>query len=210
MAVDESPVGGRRIVAPYVTSWSEEETVASRVVVRPGGGIAYADERVLDRDEHGVLWSRTPWSPGVGRPVFGRVHPVRQRRAMQRLLCQVCAGPADRDGGGVLWLLKDHREDWPGWPNQMGVTEPPVCRACVRLSVRVCPALRRGAVTVRAGSFPVAGVNGVLHQMRNRVPVAVGQAMVTFDDPLVRWVRAAHLVRWLDDCTVVPIDTVIE
>jgi hypothetical protein len=129
---------------------------------------------------------------------------------MQRLLCQVCAGPADRDGDGVLWLLKDHREDWPGWPNRMGVTEPPVCRTCVRVSVRVCPALRHGAVTVRAGSFPVAGVNGVLHRLWGGKPVAVGQAMVRFDDPQIRWVRAAHLVRWLDDCAVVPVDSVIE
>jgi hypothetical protein len=184
--------------------------VASRVVVRPGGGIAYLDERVFDRDENGVLWCRTPWSPGVGRPVFGRVHPVRQRRAMRRLLCQVCAGPADRDGDGVLWLLKDHREDWPGWPDRMGVTEPPVCRDCVRVSVRVCPALRRGAVTVRAGSFPVAGVNGVLHRLRAGVPVAASQVMVEFDDPQIRWVRAAHLVRRLNDCVIVPISSIID
>lgn len=184
--------------------------MASDVVERPGVGIAYPDEQVVDRDDRGVLWSRVPWRPGVGRPEFGRVHPLRQRRAMRRLLCQVCSGPADHDDAGVLWLLREHRDDWPGWPNRMGVTEPPTCRTCVGLSVRVCPALRHGAIAVRARSFSVAGVNGVLHRLRGGVPVAVDQVMVEFDDPSIRWVRAAHLVRRLDDCTIVAVETFLD
>jgi hypothetical protein len=174
-----------------------------------GGGIAYADETLADRDRRGVLWYRTPFRLGVGQPVFGKVHPLRQRRAMSRLLCQVCAGPADRTEDGVLFLLKDHRRDWPGWPNSMGVTEPPVCLPCVRLSARVCPALRKGAVMVRAGRYEVAGVHGGLYA-GGRTPRLVGEATVSFDNPAVRWLRAVSLVRELWDCALVELDELPE
>ena len=195
---------GRRVVAPYITAWSAEQDPPIVLVERPGGGIAYPDETVTDRDRNDVLWFRTPFRPGVGRPEFGKVHPLRQRRTMQRLLCQVCAGPADRTEDGVLWLLKDHREDWPSWPNGMGVTEPPVCVPCVRASLRLCPALRNGAVVVRAGSFVVAGVHGMLYRGGAKL-VQVGGTTVTFEDPAIRWVRAAYLVRELRDCVLVPL-----
>ncbi len=198
----------RPVVAPYVTTWSAEQAPRSVLVARPDG-IGYADESVYDRDEHGVLWERKPLRRGVGRPLFAEVHPLRQRRAMRRLLCQVCGGPADQSDYGVLWLLQDHREDWPGWPNRMGVTEPPVCVPCVGLSVRLCPALRRRAVVVRVGSCPVAGVGGVLYEP-GFPPVAVGPASVELDDePAIRWVIAAHLIRRLGESRIVPMETVV-
>jgi hypothetical protein len=130
------------------------------------------------------------------------VHPLRQRRTMQRLLCQVCAGPANSTTDGVLWLLKDHREDWPTWPNGMGVTEPPTCLPCIRMSLRLCPALRNGAAVVRVGSFVEAGVYGTLYR-GGRTPKAVGPATVPFEDPAIRWVRAVSLVRELRDSTFI-------
>ncbi|HEX5404314.1 MAG TPA: hypothetical protein VFX16_18650 [Pseudonocardiaceae bacterium] len=102
---------GGGAVVPYVGSWSGEELRPSVVVNRPGGGIGYADETLLDRDEWGVLWTRTAGRIGKGRPLFTKPHPVRQRRAMLRLLCQVCAQPADRSTDGLLWLLPGDRVD---------------------------------------------------------------------------------------------------
>src|SRR5262245_43809587 len=99
-----------RLIVPYITTWSEEKHPPYELVEIPGRGIAYRDETLADRDSNGVLWFHTPFRPGQGRPEFGKVHPARQRRTMQRLLCQVCAGPADTTEDGVLWLLKDHRE----------------------------------------------------------------------------------------------------
>jgi hypothetical protein len=192
------------IVAPYITRWtSEDEPV--RPVISRGMGIAFEDEILTDRDKRGVLWTRATQQRGVGRPVFGKVHPLRQRRAMTRLLCQVCAGPADRTADGVLFLLKDHRQDWPDWPNRMGVSEPQVCWSCVRLSARVCPALRRGAVLVRAGWCEIAGVNGVLYSSDPQ-PRPVGQVTVAFENPAIRWVQAAYLIRELLDCTLIELD----
>lgn len=204
------PSAGQRVVAPYITAWSGEKDPPYVLVERPGGGIRYADETMTDRDRHGVLWFRTPFQPGQGRPDFGRVHPMRQRRTMQRLLCQVCAGPADRTEDGVLWLLKDHRNDWPSWPDRMGVTEPPICLPCVRMSVRLCPALRKGAAVVRAGRFTVAGVHGPLYRCDNHGLRAVAAATVTFEDPAIRWVRAVSLVRELWDCVIVPLGELAE
>jgi hypothetical protein len=190
---------------PYITAWSEERTRQVLVVGR-GSGIGYADETLIDRDDRDVLWTRTPSRPGHGRPEFRTVHPLRQRRAMRRLLCQVCARPADRDEQGVLWLLRDDREDWQGWPEGIANTYPPVCLSCARMSIRLCPALRQSRIAVRARRFPLAGVYGLRYRPARPVPVAVEDIVVGFDNPAIRWVRAAQLFRTLHECTIVPLD----
>ncbi|WP_053735697.1 hypothetical protein [Nocardia sp. NRRL S-836] len=198
------------IIAPYITAWSAEQQIPSRVVERPGHGVGYGDELVGDRDARGVLWQRPALRHGVGKPEFGRVHPLRQRRAMRKLLCQVCAGPADRNDDGVLWLLRDYRGDWPDWPDGMACTEPPVCVRCVVLSLRLCPALRRGAAAFRVRRFEVAGVRGTLYRKGVSGPVAVEGSNFAYDDPDTRWVVASALVRELRGCTVVPLTELAE
>jgi hypothetical protein len=122
---------------------------------------------------------------------------------MRKLLCQVCAGPADQNEEGTLWVLKDHRGDWPDWPNRMGVTEPPICLPCLRMSVRACPALKRGHVVIRARCSPAAGVHGVLYQPGEPFPRPTEHhALAPFDDPGARWMLASKLVRQLTNCTI--------
>jgi hypothetical protein len=189
---------------PYVTAWSSER--ASNVVVAgaAGSGIGFADELPSDRDEHGVLWRRTPLRQGTGRPEFGKVHALRQRRAMRDLLCQVCGAPADRTEDGVLWLLGEDRADWPGWPERMAATQPPVCLGCARVAVRTCPYLHRvGAVAVRVAAPRVGGVYGALYRPGFPFPVRTDDAIVSYEDPAARWVLAARLVMELDGCTFV-------
>lgn len=198
-----------RPYTPYIASWSEEGDVPSSVIERPGLGIGYIDETVLDRDRHGVLWERALSRPGLGEPLFAKVHPLRQRRVMGRLLCNVCAKPAHRDETSVLWLLKDERPGWPqwhDWPERMATTEPPVCLPCVRLSVRLCPALRPGAVAVRVRRAPVSGVQGMRYRSGGLLPIPRDDALVAYDDPDARWVKASKLVRELFDCTIVPLE----
>jgi hypothetical protein len=196
--------------APYISTWSEETEPPTPVIERPGRGIGYLDETIHDRDRHGVLWLRALSRPGEGQPLFAKVHPLRQRRAMRRLLCNVCGQPADRTEDGVLWLLKDHRTDWPGWPQAMAVTEPPVCLPCVRLATRLCPALRReGAAAVRARNAPISGVHGTLFRCEAGLPVAMDEVTVAYGDPRLRWLRAAKLVRELQDCTIVEPDELV-
>lgn len=184
---------------PYITTWSEEKLLPTTIVEHPGAGIAYADETLTDRDKYGVLWQRMPSRPGHGRPQFGKVHSLRQRRAMNRLLCGVCGGPPDQTDQGTLWLITDFRDDWPDWPEGMAAIEPPVCLPCARLAARACPALRKGHATVRVGQSTVAGVYGIRYQPGHEAD----DAIVTFKNPTIRWTCAAQLVRELRDCTIV-------
>lgn len=196
-----------RIVAPYVTARSAEQDLRCDLAVRPDGrGVGYARELLGDRDGQGVLWARVAERPLEGRPEFARVHPARQRRAMRELLCQVCAGPADRTSEGVLWLMRDFREDWPGWPEGAASVDPPVCARCVGTSMQLCPALRRGAVAVRVREFAVVGVWGTLYRPGVFAPVAVNAVRLTYGDPLTHWMVAAALVRELRGCSFVPFE----
>ena len=194
---------------PYITAWSGEiDAPATDVIQRPGRGIGYADETLYDRDRHGVLWLRSPVRQGVGEPQFARVHPLRQRRAMNRLLCNVCAKPADRSENGVLWLVRDFRDDWPGWPESMAVNEPPVCAPCARLASRMCPAMRKGAIAIRARRYPVVGVHGRFYRPTGTPwPEAVDDRNARYGGSVHRWIQASKLVRGLRDCTIVPLES---
>lgn len=196
-----------RIVAPYVTASTAEQDLKCSLVVRPGGlGIGYTQELPGDRDALGVLWQKVAERPKEGKPEFARVHPARQRRAMSELLCQVCAGPADQTPDGALWLLRDHRGDWPRWPEGMASVEPPVCVRCVATSLRRCPSLQRGAVAIRVRGFEVVGVRGTLYRPGTFAPAPVGAAQLDYGDPKVRWMVAVALIRELRGCSVVPFD----
>ena len=196
-----------RVVAPYITATNAELDLRCSLVVRPDGlGVGYANELPGDRDDQGVLWQKVAECREKGKPEFGRVHPARQRRAMSELLCQVCAGPADRTPEGVLWLLRDHRADWPRWPEEMGSAEPPICARCVAISLRRCPALQRGAVAIRVRTFAVAGVRGTLYRPSTFAPVPVKAAHIAYGEPEARWVVAAALIRELRGCSFVPFE----
>ncbi|MGW6931043.1 hypothetical protein ACWGE0_13335 [Lentzea sp. NPDC054927] len=125
---------------------------------------------------------------------------------MELLLCQVCGGPADRNDDGVLWLQRDHGDDWPQWPEGMASAEPPVCLPCVAVARRLCPALRRGAVAVRVKEHPIAGVRGALYRQSVLVPTAVTAGNFAYDDPAVRRVVANALIRELRGCVIVPFE----
>jgi hypothetical protein len=204
-----SAIGGGAVV-PYVTSWSEEKKLPAEIIMRTsmgfGFGIGFADEAAADRDRDGVLWTRKPDRHGEGRPEFGNVHSRRQRRAMRLLLCQVCAQPADRDEDGVLWLLPDYYAEAEGWPEGYDLAEPPICRSCVPIATRLCPALRRGHLGIRARSASVCGVRGLVYGPNRPAPTVVGDYHVRYDNTTIRWTVADQLLRTLQDCTPVDLD----
>ncbi|KIF78726.1 hypothetical protein QR77_10980 [Streptomyces sp. 150FB] len=172
-------------------------------MVAKGDGIGYADERPYGRDSTGVLWTRAPSLPGKGRPVFGKVHALRQRRAMSELLCQICAGPADRNTAGILWLLGEDPSDPGSWPDDLITTHPPVCVPCGLRSIRTCPHLRQKCVALRVTEFRLAGVRGALYRPGSPSPVAVDAAGVAFDDPRIRWTLAGQLLMRLQAFSIV-------
>ena len=193
------------MTVPYITSWSEEKVLPTAVVQRRHG-IAFADETIADRDDRGILWRRVPSLPGRGRPQFGKIHTTRQRRAMRDLLCQVCGKPADTTELGTLWLIPDFR-DWPGWPERMGCTEPPICLPCAHTSVRLCPALRRGYAATRVRNSVISGIYGAQYRPGPLLPTAIQDRIVPFDHPDINWTCAGQLVRELLDCTLINLDT---
>jgi hypothetical protein len=190
------------VTVPYISTWSEETTERPHRVLDFLGRVAYHDERPSDRDEHGVLWNRITHQPGKGEPQLGKVHSLRQREVMRELRCQVCAGPADRNDKGVLWLLHDDRggpDDWPGWPDDMAAVHPPLCLPCARASTRMCPHLKTGFVAVRVKHCPIVGVYGALYDPRNPAR-PLGDGIVGYDMWEIRWTIASQLVRTLRGC----------
>ncbi|MEW1724269.1 hypothetical protein [Streptomyces sp. NPDC093109] len=191
---------------PYITKWSAEEAPALRVVAK-GRGIGYADERPYDRDSNGVLWTRVPALPGKGRPEFGRVHALRQQRAIRELLCQVCGRPADRDSDGVLWLLGEDPGDPGFWTTDLNTTHPPLCMPCAVKSVRSCPHLRERYVPLRARAFELAGVRGAFYRPGYPAPVATEVTEVAFGDPRIHWLRAGQLIMRLREFRITSLES---
>jgi hypothetical protein len=192
---------------PYIAAWSAEQPLRPGVFTDRWGRVAYTDEVGTDRDSNGVLWTRVGLRQGQGVPQLGRIHPLRQRRVMRGLLCQVCAGPADRNEQGILWLLSDQTDrpgpDWPDWPEDTAATHPPVCLPCARVATRACPHLRAGHVAVRVREAPISGVYGALCHPHS--PTTVDDALLDYADPRTRHLIAAQLVRKLHACTIVPL-----
>lgn len=206
---DPGLLGGGSVV-PYVGQWSGEQVcVSDKLIRRPAGGIGYSDETLVDRDEWNLLWPRVSTRIGAGRPLFTDLHPHRQRRAMLRLLCQVCAKPADRTPDGTLWLVPGDQVDHdPGWAEGITTIQPPLCRPCALLSVRMCPALRTHYAALRAHSR-VVGVTGLVFKPAAPFPcltVTEYADVVLFSDPIAPWTLATQLARVLFDATVVDLD----
>jgi hypothetical protein len=166
---------------PLITTWSQEVSGAPAVPLGAGarivlemnylengtatvGRVRYADESIYDRDTHGVLWQRYPVARGRGFPYFARVHPLRQRRCMNRLLCQVCGEPAAADERGTLFMLTftDAAGVRAGTQDTVLTSNPPVCAPCSELAARRCPHLGRGNAAVYARTVTPWGVYGIL------------------------------------------------
>jgi hypothetical protein len=204
-----SPVGVLRLTdrVPFIASWSAEASTQPEVTMRRGR-LAYLDERPWDRDSNGILWRRVPSMPGKGKPQYGKVHFLRQRQAMDGLLCQVCGRPAKEDAtpDGLLWLLSEDPDDRSTWPVDMVTGHPPVCLSCAWLSIQNCPHLRRQYAAVRVRRFTLSGVHGVLYRPSYPAPVPQDVGSLDFGDHRMPWVQAAQLMMRLEDFTLVDLE----
>jgi hypothetical protein len=184
------------VPVPFITSWSEELEAAEKdaelltirtrltlvgrtTIVREFLG--YRDERPGDRDSHGLLWHRVPDEPGVGRPLFKSVHPVRQRTCMQTGSCQICAGPAS------VWMTPTDR--WTdhvvnrGADAPFSTADPPVCFRCARLAMRHCPKLAgEGWVLLTAAQWAPTAVQGL---KADGATARISEAVSTLTLPVV-------------------------
>lgn len=204
------PIGTLRLSerVPFIASWSSETEAAQPAVTMRRGRLAYVNERPYDRDSNGILWRRVPSTPGKGKPEYGKVHFLRQRQAMDGLLCQVCGQPARQDAtsDGLLWLLGEDPDDPSTWPTEVVTGHPPVCLSCAWLSVQACPHLRRQYAAVRVRRFSLTGVHGVLYRPSFPQPVEYDVGGLDFGDARMAWVQAAQLMMRLDDFTLVDLE----
>lgn len=194
---------------PYIAAWSNEH-LPQPTIVTAADGIAFGDALGPNRhgrDPAGVLWTRWALRQGDGRPEFNVVHAPRGKRAMRKLLCQVCGGPSDVNEQGRLFLLEDERAV-EGWPEREITTHPPLCLTCAPLAARLCTHLQDNVVAVRVGRVDVDCVYGdVYARSKGPFPVLVKKKqIVPFDDQRVKWTLGSQLAATLMDVTVVDLD----
>ncbi|MEH0433883.1 hypothetical protein QBB34_47830 [Streptomyces stelliscabiei] len=195
---------------PYIAAWSNER-LPEPAVVQAADGIAFEDAvgangHAQGRGTAGVLWKRWALRQGDGAALFDVAHAPRQKRAMRKLLCQVCGGPSDVNEQGRLWLLEDYR-GVDGWPEREVTVHPPLCLTCVPLAARLCPHLRDRVVAVRARRVFLDGVYGTVYaSSRGPFPVPVGKEVVFPDDWRRKWTVGAQLAATLMDVTVFDLD----
>ncbi|WNI15349.1 hypothetical protein [Actinacidiphila sp. ITFR-21] len=192
-------------IVPYITAWSSEQDLPGTLVGRHGR-LAYADEHPADRDSIGTLWRRVGISPGKGRPEFGAVHTPRQRRAMQRVLCQVCGNQPDHNDDGVLWLMGRTEYERDPWPAPIESPHPPVCLPCAVTAVTLCPHLRDHYTALRVRRFHPSGVFGALHIPGPLRPRIIAAETLALSDSRLRWMQASQLIMRLADYRVVDLD----
>ncbi|NKI42564.1 hypothetical protein [Streptomyces physcomitrii] len=134
------------------------------------------------------------------------MHALRQRRAMKRLLCQVCGGVTEGrlPGGRRLFLVRAVE----GHPVGEGerTASPPLCPPCALDSLRHCPHLRRGHTAALVEEVRPWGVAGLVHHPRTlrRIPTPEPLTLVPYGSPLLDWTLAARIMTTLHGCT--PVD----
>ena len=145
---------------PWVATWTSE--AESERWSRPFGDLLAAmgtarDDRELI-DEADALWPagrRQVWElgglHGVGEPIFNRLHPGRQRRAMLEGRCSVCATVV-----APPWTFVGHLSEKGRTP---AFREPPLCARCLPRALSACPGLR---AYIGAGTLSIVIVEGYM------------------------------------------------
>lgn len=158
-SLTERPRSAAGIPVPYVAAWTGEEGPWD---IRPC------------EHAHGNLALFAPGAP-VGKPIFGRMDPARQRECIAARRCQVCHAYLEATVYAAHLTSGATHMDIRGRPRLM-LNEPPCCRACFTYAIQVCPALL-GARN-RSGRRP--GLLRIRDEAADTQPVGV---TVGPDDP---------------------------
>lgn len=170
-ALDELPRWGNLIV-PWATRLDGELPPAlPRGATWRMGRLPYSKRDILilrvpgwHRDHLGFLWqSETP--AASPRPMFSAVSVVRQRRAMDEGLCQVCGGGAAGRDRRFTFLAQPSYVDRDS--DRVVLNQAPVCRRCLPIARGQCPHLRdragRDWLLVSVGRYYACAVMGDVH-----------------------------------------------
>ncbi|MFE1190009.1 hypothetical protein [[Kitasatospora] papulosa] len=199
MPVQQFFQDGMRV--PYIAPWTPEVN-DFRGLAFYGGAMRYLDETHIDR-YHGVTWVRTGLARGRGRANLAGVHPLRQRRAMNHLACQVC-GESTFDqqfrawGERHLFIVAQEKPIAEGEQ----CPSPPVHVRCAIEAQQDCPHLRRGHAMSLVQHAPVWGIAGVLYDPLTRQPVRKASVPYTDTADLRRMVATREIIS-LHGCTTV-------
>jgi hypothetical protein len=198
------------LTVPYITQWSGERQNKALLVKktgREGGFLGYADEHPYDRDNHGALWVRYSLAQGKGHAKFNLVHPLRQRNAMIRSLCQVCRSSVLLTGHERELFVVKGMENRPITEGET-TSAPPVCEGCAPIAVQDCPHLKTGSAAAWVDYSPVWGVAGTVYNLDTLLPVpGMDLVDVPYTSPLIKHVLARRTVVTLRGCTPVDVDT---
>jgi hypothetical protein len=153
-----------------------------------------ATERILSLDwawrvSDGVWWASATTDLD-GAPIFGQLHPGRQRRSVDERLCQVCAEPLPRP----LWLVPSVwlRDAGGALRDELVSQHAPTCGQCTQQAQRLCPHVRGVSfVIVRAAAVAPWGVIG---DVLGRHGVIARARPVRRDDPALGRVLAKQRV----------------
>jgi hypothetical protein len=193
LAVDRGRTETRLFIAPY----ANEAVCDTEVLFDADGRVRYADERPTDRCVDGYLWQRWEGTQTGGQH-WAEHHPERQRHVMrQPPRCGGCAGEADVDSRGMLWLLNANAStERLAFPRDIITATPPMCLPDTHRALRLCRALQEGAIAIRVREAELIGVRGTVYS-----PSAPPQTdqLVLFGDSRMDRVVARQMILQLYD-----------
>ncbi|MFI8294086.1 hypothetical protein ACIGBL_33650 [Streptomyces sp. NPDC085614] len=192
-----SGLSWKGVPVPYIVPWTGEQDITPTVVPR-GFGIGFLDDdlNVQYRDTYGALWTQRALGRGRGEPLFQNVHPLRQRRAMLHMLCQVCGQPAEDDNRGTLFLIGARAA-----AQIERTAHPPLCPPCAQRAVSLCPHLIRNHLALRSRRPTPWGIFGHRYAPGKPFPVSREQPeAMSYNNPDIRWMLAGQIVVELRHC----------
>lgn len=163
---------------PYTVSWSSE--IAFRVAP-----CEWANGRPA------ICQSE---SLGVGKPIFGKPHSQRQRRAISCALCDLCGTPL-KNSTKISLSHARVRDNGADGPCVMQV-EPLLHKQCAIASMQFCPSLRKD---IRAGTLRIRQVTRFRVQFALMSPEFVGTYVpgyIAGRGELVVGHAKVELIRW--------------
>ncbi len=148
---------------PYVIAYANELVQDPIRFERHANELRLAYHRHRRSDwVHGILRARvrdlhdSPSRRGPER--MRKLNTHRQWRCMDKLLCQVCGGPAtDPKTGRIPWLLTNTVFEATG-ENSGRTNAPPTCWNCLAKALDECPMLQDNATLHTVTSATSAGV----------------------------------------------------
>lgn len=197
----------RSPIVPYVIPRAGEIISHPTPVITPAG-VHYADpaQDRLHRDLD-TLWEQCTGTPTGPPQHTAELHPARQKKAMEELLCGGCQAPAARHSDGMTWVLPLYDDTPPANWDGIHTTIPPMCTPCANTAPQWYPRLREGHVELHVREADHIGVHGTLYPRPDHPETPDPHALVPYNSPDLPFIVARHVVRELHRTTLIRLTT---